>query len=88
MMIDRRLIVFITLYYNFFSFKFIIVLKFFENVIHNKTIKSSLKYESIILIPLSFMHNYNNENSRTEGYPSRYLNCYIYTKEICNKAYA
>jgi len=31
--------------------------------------------------------NYKNENSRTEGYPSSYLNCYIYTKEICDRTY-
>jgi hypothetical protein len=40
-----------------------IVLKFFENPIHNKAIKN--KYQGIILILFSFMHNYKNENTGT-----------------------
>jgi hypothetical protein len=53
---DGQLIcIFLIFYYN---------VKIFENSIHNKAIKNSLKYESIILISFSFMHNYKNENSR------------------------
>jgi hypothetical protein len=53
---DRQLIcIFLIFYYN---------VKIFENSIHNKAIKNSLKYECIILISFSFMHNYKNENSR------------------------